>query len=109
MDCPTPGSLPKVQIGVIVGGALLHPVGSKNSGLCVPGVPRFLFSSWNGSDKKKRQCAYLTRPCSYLRNLDTNGDVSPRRMKCPDGPSPRNSENQDSCSISSLSIASARS
>lgn len=45
----------------------------------------------------------------YFRNLDTKGEVSPRRMKCPDGPSPRNSENHDSCSISSLRIASARS
>src|SRR3972149_10284793 len=46
---------------------------------------------------------------SYLRNLDTKGEVSPRRMKCPDGPSPRNSENQDSCSISSFRIAMAKS
>ena len=41
----------------------------------------------------------------YLRNLETNGEFSPLRMKCPDGPSPRNSENHDSCSISSLRIA----
>ena len=41
----------------------------------------------------------------YLRNLETKGEVSPLRMKWPDGPSPRNSENQDSCSISSLRIA----
>ena len=46
---------------------------------------------------------------SYLRNLPTKGEVSPLRMKCPDGPSPRNSENQDSCSISSFRIARARS
>lgn len=46
---------------------------------------------------------------SYLRNLDTKGEVSPRRMKCPDGPSPRNSENHDSCSISSFKIAMAKS
>jgi len=48
-------------------------------------------------------------PHPYFRNFDTNGDVSPWRMKCPDGPSPKNSENHDSCSISSLRIASARS
>jgi len=48
-------------------------------------------------------------PYPYFRNFDTNGDVSPWRMKCPDGPSPKNSENHDSCSISSLRIASARS
>jgi len=41
----------------------------------------------------------------YLRNSETNDEVSPLRMKCPDGPSPRNSENHDSCSISSLRIA----
>jgi hypothetical protein len=41
----------------------------------------------------------------YLRNLDTKGDVSPRRKKWPEGPSPRNSENHDSCSISSFRIA----
>ena len=41
----------------------------------------------------------------YLRNLETKGEVSPLRMKCPDGPSPRNSLNHDSCSISSLRIA----
>lgn len=45
----------------------------------------------------------------HLRNLDTKGEVSPRRMKWPEGPSPRNSENQDSCSISSLRIARAKS
>jgi len=32
------------------------------------------------------------------------GDVSPWRMKYPDGPSPRNSLNQDSCSTSSFRI-----
>src|SRR5665811_1841940 len=46
---------------------------------------------------------------TYLRNFETKGEVSPRRMKCPDGPSPRNSENHDSCSISSFRIASERS
>jgi hypothetical protein len=38
-------------------------------------------------------------------NGRTKGEVSPRRMKWPEGPSPRNSENQDSCSISSFRIA----
>src|SRR3990170_6949451 len=38
----------------------------------------------------------------YRMNFPTKGEVSPRRMKCPEGPSPRNSENQDSCSISSF-------
>jgi hypothetical protein len=46
---------------------------------------------------------------AYRMNLPTKGEVSPRRMKCPDGPSPRNSENHDSCSISSFKIASANS
>ena len=46
---------------------------------------------------------------AYFRNFDTNGDVSPCRMKCPDGPSPRNSLNHDSCSTSSFSIARERS
>ena len=46
---------------------------------------------------------------TYRRNLPTKGEVSPRRMKCPEGPSPRNSENQDSCSISSFNIARTRS
>gem|GEM_PF-6046171 len=37
----------------------------------------------------------------YFRNFETNGDVSPLLIKWPEAPSPRNSENQDSCSISS--------
>jgi hypothetical protein len=46
----------------------------------------------------------LPRFRPYLRNLDTKGEVSPRRRKWPEGPSPKNSENHDSCSISSLRI-----
>ena len=48
--------------------------------------------------------------CFYFRNFDTSGDVSPCRMKCPDGPSPRNSLNYDSCyTCSSFRIAKDRS
>lgn len=45
--------------------------------------------------------------CSAVRKRATYGE-SPGlpRWKWPDGPSPRNSENHDSCSISSLRIAS---
>ena len=45
----------------------------------------------------------------YLKNFDTKGEVSPCLIKWPDGPSPRNSENHDSCSISSCKIAKLRS
>jgi len=41
----------------------------------------------------------------YFKNFETKGDVSPLLKKCPDGPSPKNSENHDSCSISSFNIA----
>lgn len=51
----------------------------------------------------------LARTHLHTRNLRTKGDVSPFLMKWPDGPSPRNSENQDSCSISSFRIAETRS
>jgi len=67
--------------------------------------------------KKCRKEAVLPRMnCSpfalrrfYFMNLDTNGEVCPSLRKWPEGPSPRNSENQDSCSISSFRIARARS
>jgi len=60
------------------------------------------FLNWKGRHKTMSP-PHIHR--TYLRNLDTKGEVSPRRRKWPEGPSPRNSENQDSCSISSLRIA----
>jgi hypothetical protein len=50
------------------------------------------------------------RPTSAHMKRDTYGETpgAPRR-KCPDGPSPRNSLNHDSCSTSSLRMASASS
>ena len=44
----------------------------------------------------------MRRCPDYLRCFETNGEISPRRMKRPDSPSPGNSENQDSCSISTF-------
>lgn len=52
-----------------------------------------------------RRCLGAAPFQTYLMKGPTNGDVSPRLKKWPDGPSPKNSENHDSCSTSSCKIA----
>ena len=70
---------------------------------------RLVIRTSPSSRKGRRRDEIPSALRGYFRNFDTNGDVSPCRMKCPDGPSPRNSLNHDSCSTSSFRIAKDRS
>src|SRR5450756_2386234 len=103
VDCPTVGDESRRAVHTVVTPEFLY---RKRSALHSHLNSALLLAKGEAGDEPGLPPGGL-RP--YFRNFDTKGEVSPRREKWPDGPSPRNSENHDSCSISSLRMAIDRS